>query len=158
SMNDPQSPAEAPASDDGSGVDWAAERARLLADGDNEGAGILDELLARPISLRPTAAAILDALNDRRQFRQTHSKLRVCTDADAPAAAGACERWRLLAGWATRFERWHEGRNVINFGGSTGPVAAERMYPTEPGKPKSPELTWAEAFRASTVTLVPLVL
>lgn len=164
-------------------VDWAAERAHLVEDGDTEGATFLDNLLASPrrceqpmdrvatgregqpdrkVVVQPlTDEAILEALRNRRWLQGQRAELRKILDVDATTAAGICTRWRGLAALAHKFARHLGGREVIHFGmvdGKFGPVNAARMYPGAPGEAKAPELAWAEAFRESTSSLVTLVL
>jgi hypothetical protein len=164
-------------------VDWAAERAQLVEEGDAEGARLLEKVLAgsrrreqpmhgvfkghdgqpdRKVVLQPlTDEAILEALRNRRWLRKQRAELRQSLDVDATTPVGICTRWRSLAAWAPRFARHYGEREVIHFGlvdGNFGPVNAASMYPGAPGEEKAPELAWAEAFRESTSTLVALVL
>ncbi|MCC7065766.1 MAG: hypothetical protein IT456_23365 [Planctomycetes bacterium] len=164
-------------------VDWAAERAQLVEEGDTEGAMHLDNLLASPRRcehpidgvvkghegqpdrkvVRPplTDEAILEALRNRRWLQGQRAELRKILDVDATTPAGICARWRGFAALAPKFARHLGGREVIHFGmvdGKFGPVNAARMYPGAPGEEKAPELAWAEAFRESTSSLVTLVL
>jgi hypothetical protein len=164
-------------------VDWAAERAQLVEEGDTEGAMHLDNLLASPRRcehpidgvvkghegqpdrkvVRPplTDEAILEALRNRRWLQGQRAELRKILDVDATTPAGICARWRGLAALAHKFARHLGGREVIHFGmvdGKFGPVNAARMYPGAPGEEKAPELAWAEAFRESTSSVVTLVL
>jgi hypothetical protein len=164
-------------------VDWAAERARLVEDGDTEGARLLDRLLASPrrceqpidgvvkghegqpdrkVVVQPlTDEAILEALRNRRWLQGQRAELRKILDVDATTPAGICTRWRGLAALAPKFARHLGGREVIHFGvvdAKFGPVSAARMHPGAPGEEKAPELAWAEAFRESTSSLVTLAL
>jgi hypothetical protein len=164
-------------------VDWDAESAQLVEEGDTEGARLLDRLLASPrrceqpidgvaegregqpdrkVVIQPlTDEAILESLRNRRGLRKQRAELRQSLSVDATTPVGICTRWQGLAAWAPKFARHLGGREVIHFGvvdGNFGPVNAARMYPGAPGEEKAPELAWAEAFRESTSTLVALVL
>lgn len=164
-------------------VDWAAEHAQLVEEGDTEGARLLEKLLASPrrcerpmngvtkgregqpdrkVVIQPlTDEAILVSLRNRRWVRMQRAELRQVLDVDATTPVGIFTRWRGLAAWAPRFARHYGGREVIHFGvvdGNFGPVNVARMYPGAPGEEKAPELAWAEALRESTSTLVALAL
>lgn len=164
-------------------VDWAAERAQLVEEGDTEGARLLDRLLAGPrrreqpmhgvvkgdegqpdrkVVLQPlTDEALLEALRNRRSWQGQRAELRQSLEVDASTPGGLCTRWRGLSALAPKFARRLGGREVIHFGvvdAKFGPVSAARMHPGAPGEEKAPELAWAEAFRESTSSLVTLAL
>lgn len=108
----------------------------------------------------PSEPEILDALRDGQALRRLHATLQPFLDASFDTPLGVCARWQGLASWAARFARSQNGREVISFGFLTAQpsrASTAQMQPDGTDDSVAPALLWAEAFRATTRLMLPLV-